>query len=98
MRSHKKHDSSDLQKAIDANASEPMSSSDVAKYYSVTERTIHNHKRRSPAAIGSRCPDLLRIDEENYIAQLLLDLQQTGYRLTKRIVMEISIDSESQFK
>ena len=43
-------------------------------------------------SIGSGRPYLLKKNDEEYVVQLLLDLEQTGFRLTKNKVMKISQD------
>ncbi|CAF4021304.1 unnamed protein product [Rotaria sp. Silwood1] len=90
VRSHQKYSSESLQQAIQAYSSGSMSSLDAAKFYGVPESTIRNHKRRPAMNIGSGRPYLLKRNDEDYLVQLLLDLERTGFRLTKRKVRKIS--------
>ncbi|CAF0967846.1 unnamed protein product [Rotaria sordida] len=92
VRSHQKYSSENLRQAIQAYSSGSMSSVDAAKFYGVPESTIRNHKRRPAMTIGSGRPYLLKKNDEEYLVQLLLDLEQTGLRLTKKKVMKVSQD------
>ncbi|CAF3366433.1 unnamed protein product [Rotaria sp. Silwood2] len=92
VRSHQKYSSENLQQATHAYSSGSMSSVDAAKFYGVPESTIRNHKRRPAMNIGSGRPYLLKRNHEDYLVQLLLDLERTGFRLTKKKVMKISQD------
>ena len=67
-----------------------MSSVEAAKHFGVPQSTIRNHKRQSRISIGSGQPYLLTKLDEDHLVQLFLDLEQTGFRLTKSKVMKIA--------
>ncbi|CAF2097554.1 unnamed protein product [Rotaria magnacalcarata] len=92
MRSHQKYSMEKLQQAIEAYSTGSISSIEAAKFYSVPESTIRNHKRRPSMSIGSGRPFLLQKNDEDHLVQLLLDLEKTGFRLTKKKVMKIAQD------
>ncbi|CAF3936927.1 unnamed protein product [Rotaria sp. Silwood1] len=66
-----------------------MTSVEASEEYGVPQSTIRNNKRRPLMSIGSGRPYLLQQADEDQLAQLLLDLEQTGLRLTKSKVMDI---------
>ncbi|CAF4954480.1 unnamed protein product, partial [Rotaria magnacalcarata] len=92
MRSHQKYSMEKLQQAIEAYSTGSISSIEAAKFYSVPESTIRNHKRRPSMSIGSGRPFLLQKNDEDHLVQLLLDLEKTDFRLTKKKVMKIAQD------
>jgi transposase len=89
VRSHQKYSLESLQQAIKACSDGLMSSVEAAKSYGVPESTIRNHKRQPSMSIGSGRPFLLNKTEEEYLVQLLLDLEQMSVRLTKDKVLKV---------
>ena len=81
-----------LQQAIKAYSNGSMSSVEAAKHFGVPQSTIRNHKRQPPISIGSGLPYLLTKIDEDHLVQLFLDLEQTGFRLTKSKMMKIARD------
>ncbi|CAF4593836.1 unnamed protein product, partial [Rotaria sp. Silwood2] len=92
IRSHQKYSSKSLQQAIEAYSNRAISSVEAAKIYGVPESTIRNHRRRPGMGIRSGRPYLLKQNDEDHLVQLLLDIEKTGFRLTKKTVMKIAQD------
>jgi transposase len=92
VRSHQKYSTESLQQAIKACSNGTMTSVEAAKSYGVLQSTIRNHKRRPSMGIRSGRSFLLKKIDEEHLVQLLLDLEQTGFRLTKNKVMKVSQD------
>ena len=89
MRSYQKHSLETLQQAITASSSDLMSSVEAAKLYDVPESIIRNRKHRPLTNIASDRSFLFKKTDEEHLAQLLLDLEKTGFLLTKQKVLKI---------
>jgi transposase-like protein len=90
VRSHQKYSMESLQQAIEACSDGSITSVEAAKNYGVPQSTIRNHKRQPSMSIGSGRPSLLNKTDEEYLVQLLLDLEQMSVRLTKHKVLKVA--------
>jgi hypothetical protein len=81
----------DLTKAIDEYKS-GATSSEVAAKHGVPGSTVRNHKCNPTMRIGGGRPQLLTNTQEQYLVELLKNLEVIGVRLTKPVVMKFSSD------
>jgi transposase len=65
-------------------------SSAVSAKYGIPRSTIRNHKSNSKLKIGGGRPALLTNHQEQYLVELLINLEFVGVRLTKPVVMKLS--------
>ena len=65
-------------------------SSEVSLKYGVPASTVRNHNSNSQMTFGSGHPTVLKIDQEQYLVELLKNLEIIGLRLMKTIVMKLA--------
>ncbi|CAF4632424.1 unnamed protein product, partial [Rotaria socialis] len=65
-------------------------SSEVSLKYGVPASTVRNHNSNSQMTFGSGRPTVLKIDQEQYLVELLKNLEIIGLRLMKTVVMKLA--------
>jgi transposase len=65
-------------------------SSEVTTKYNVPGSTVRNHKCNPKKRIGGGRPTLLTNHQEQYLVELLKNLEVNGIRLTKPLVMQLA--------
>jgi hypothetical protein len=79
----------DLTKAVNEYKNGSTSSSLTTKY-GIPGSTIRNHKSNQKLRIRGGRPTLLTNHQEQYLVELLKNLEFVGVRLTKPVVMRLS--------
>ncbi|CAF4170131.1 unnamed protein product, partial [Rotaria sordida] len=69
-----------------------VASSVLTTNYGIPGSTIRNHKSNPKLRIGAGRPTLLSNEHEKYFVELLKNLENIGFRLTKPIVLQLSSD------
>ncbi|CAF1501466.1 unnamed protein product [Rotaria sp. Silwood1] len=65
-------------------------SSELTTKYGIPGSTIRNHKSNSKLKVGGGRPTLLTDQQEQYLVELLINLELVGVRLTKPVVIKLS--------
>lgn len=79
----------DLTKAVQEYKNGSTSSAITTKY-GIPGSTVRNHKSNSKLRVGGGRPTLLTNHQEQYLVELLKNLELVGVRLTKPVVIKLS--------
>ncbi|CAF3400848.1 unnamed protein product [Rotaria socialis] len=79
----------DFLKAVDE-YKKGVASAQVTAKYNIPSSTIRNHKSNPTRKIGGGRPTILNKDQEQYLVELLKNLEINGVRLTKSVVRKLA--------
>ena len=65
-------------------------SSEVTEKYNIPSSTVRHHKLNPSLKIGGGRPTILTKDQEQYLVELLKNLEINGFRLTKSVVTKLA--------
>ena len=65
-------------------------SAEVTAKYNIPGSTIRHHKLNPALKIGGGRPTILTKDQEQYLVELLKNLEVNGVRLTKVVVIKLA--------
>ncbi len=83
------HSKETLTKAVSEYQNGSTSAAITAKY-GVPGSTVRNHKSNPKLRIGGGRPTLLTNEQEQYLVELLKNLEVIGVRLTKSLVLQLA--------
>lgn len=65
-------------------------SSEVTAKYNIPSSTVRHHKLNPSLKLGGGRPTILTKDQEQYLVELLKNLEINGFRLTKLILTKLA--------